>query len=143
MSSTCFLRILANEVKPILIISLTNCGTDRSFGVKRIFNAVRLPRNHADCKGLVYKLSIRISAGFVQCHADVSSCPWRSCVSIANTTHIPSLKILLALFTDWQATVWKLYIQGLFEPRRCEGQDILEWLNSEIKWRICVGFSHR
>ena len=96
-------------------------SANRGFRVKRILDAVWLPLYHANSKRLIDVFAIRIRAGVVKRYADVRGCPWSSCVAIADAAHISCLKILLALFADRQATVWKLYVQGLFEPRRCEG----------------------
>lgn len=55
-------------------------------------------------------------------------------MSVANATHVPRFEILLALFADCQATVWKLNIQRLLESRWRERKDILGWPNGEILW---------
>lgn len=55
-------------------------------------------------------------------------------MSVANSTHIPSLEVFLALLADSQARVWELDIQRLFKTRWSECQDILGKGKKEIEF---------
>jgi hypothetical protein len=61
-------------------------------------------------------------------------------VSVANSTHIPSLEVFLAFLADSQARVRELDIQRLFKTRWSKCQDILRKGKKDIEFFERDGF---
>lgn len=100
-------------------------GAHRCFGIKWLYDAVRLPLHHADGQRFIDILAVFVRAGFIHCDANIRRRPWRGGVNAPHATHLASFEILLAFVAHRQTRIGKLYIERLREARRSERQYIL------------------
>lgn len=91
---------VAFAAKVARAVGLLAGRADRRLGVEGCLDTVWLPLNHPNSKGLVNVLAVFIGAIVVECKANECRCPRLSGVRVANSAHISSLVIPLALFAN-------------------------------------------